>query len=172
MSGRSWSLGLLGVVLCMAAVGCKCIPPNTQQADAAAIRKADAVWMAAAQTKSADAWVAFYSDDAVILPPNDKMANTKDAIHKAIADMFSLPGVAINWTPTKVEVAKSGELGYLYGTYQMGWDQGGKRMSDVGKMVEVWGKQSDGSWKCVADIWNSDLMPAAPEATASAKKKM
>jgi ketosteroid isomerase-like protein len=26
-----------------------------------------------------------------------------------------------------------------------------------GKYLSVWKKQSDGSWKCVADTWNSDL---------------
>ena len=100
------------------------------------------------------------------------MANTKDAIHEAIADMFSLPGVAINWTPTKVEVAKSGELGYLYGTYELLFDLQGKRVTEVGKMVEVWRKQSDGSWKCSVDIWNPDALAAAPEAKVPAKKKM
>jgi len=35
---------------------------------------------------------------------------------------------------------------------------------DSGKYVEIWRRQSDGSWKMAIDIFNSDLPPAhAPE---------
>jgi ketosteroid isomerase-like protein len=35
-------------------------------------------------------------------------------------------------------------------------------MEDRGKLVEVWKKQLDGTWKTVTDIFNSDLPPPAP----------
>ncbi|MGA8012854.1 MAG: hypothetical protein WB949_10550, partial [Candidatus Acidiferrales bacterium] len=44
-------------------------PADNRAADSAAVQKADADWSAAAQAKQADAWVAFYADDAVVLPP-------------------------------------------------------------------------------------------------------
>ncbi len=64
-----------------------------------------------------------------------------------------------------MEVARSGELAYLNGTYELTMnDASGKPANDRGKYVEVWKKQADGAWKCVADIWNSDLpAPAPPE---------
>jgi ketosteroid isomerase-like protein len=35
-------------------------------------------------------------------------------------------------------------------------------VNDTGKFLEVWKKQADGKWKCVADTYNSDLpVPAA-----------
>jgi ketosteroid isomerase-like protein len=40
-------------------------------------------------------------------------------------------------------------------------DAQGKPVTDNGKFVEVWKKQSDGKWKCVADTYNSDL-PVVP----------
>jgi ketosteroid isomerase-like protein len=55
-------------------------------------------------------------------------------------------------------VAKSGELGYTSGTYQMTFnDPSGKPISDTGKYVTVWKKQSDGGWKVLLDSFNSDL---------------
>src|SRR5947209_12722692 len=42
--------------------------------------KLDADWVRAAQTKEVNAWIAFYSDGAVVLPPNENIAATKDAI--------------------------------------------------------------------------------------------
>jgi ketosteroid isomerase-like protein len=68
-----------------------------------------------------------------------------------------------------VEVAKSGDLACLSGTYELTMnDPSGKPANDHGKYVEVWEKQADGKWKCGADIWNSDL-PAS--AAAPAEKK-
>jgi ketosteroid isomerase-like protein len=36
-------------------------------------------------------------------------------------------------------------------------DTSGKPINDRGKYLEVWERQPDGTWKCVADMWNSDL---------------
>jgi ketosteroid isomerase-like protein len=61
-----------------------------------------------------------------------------------------------------VEVAKSGDLAYSTGTYTDAWkDPQGKLITDKGKIMEVWKKQTDGRWKVVADTYNSDL-PAQP----------
>ena len=155
----------LGCVLAL--LGCSsaqqsAAPPDTRAADEAAIRKADADWVQAAQSKQVEVWVAFYSDDAVVLPPNEKVANTKDGIRKAVGELLGLPGLAVKWQLTKVEVARSGDIGYAYGTYELtANDAKGKPVTDLGKIVEIWKKQSDGGWKCAVDTWNSDL-PAAP----------
>jgi ketosteroid isomerase-like protein len=135
---------------------------DTRAADEAAIRKADEDWLKAAQTKQVDAWVAFYSDDAVVLPPNDKLANTKESIRKSISDLVTVPGLSISWRLAKIEAARSGDLGYGYGTYEITMnDAKGKPTTDRGKILEVWRKQADGTWKCIVDTWNSDL-PGAP----------
>ena len=77
--------------------------------------------------------------------------------------MLTTPGAAISWKTTKVEVAKSGDLACLSGTYEVTMnDPSGKPANDHGKYVEVWEKQADGKWKCGTDIWNSDL-PAPTE---------
>jgi len=158
-------MGCLGSAVLIFTVACNTAPapaPDTRAADEAAVRKADADWVKAAQSKKVEDWVAFYTEDAVVLPPNEKTAVGKDAIRKPVADMLALPGLAFSWEPTKVEVAKSGDLAYLYGTYKMtATGPDGKPMNDNGKMVEIWKKQADGNWKCVVDTWSSDL-PATP----------
>jgi ketosteroid isomerase-like protein len=169
LRGITWSF--LGLAVLLGLTGCNTSQPaprDSRAADEALVRKTDADWVKAAQSRKADDWVAFYSDDAVVLPPNDKTASGKESIHKLIADMFAMPNVAITWEPTKVEVAKSGDIAYLYGTYQMTWnDASGKQLSDHGKMVEIWKKQPDGiAWKCILDSWNSDL-PVEPAPPAS-----
>jgi len=156
-----WLAGVLGLGLCLLAAGCKCQPPDTQAADEAALRQADEAWSASAQTRSVDTWMGYYAADAVLLPPNAPTAAAPADIRKNIEGMLGLPGVSVSWKATKVQVAKSGELGYLYGTYAMSWDDGkGGKATENGKMTEVWRKQADGSWKCVVDMFSSDAAPA------------
>ncbi len=104
----------------------------------------------------------FYSDNAVVLPPNDKLANTRDAIRKRVGELLGLPGLAITWQPSNIEVARSGDLAHFYGTYEYSFNESvDKRTRDFGKILEIWKQQADGSWGCVVDTWNSDL-PAVP----------
>jgi ketosteroid isomerase-like protein len=139
--------------------------PDNRAADAAAVQKADADWSAAAQSKRADAWVAFYADDAVVLPPNEAMATNKDEILKSITDLLALPGFSVSWQTTKAEAARSGDLAYTYGTYELtSNDAQGNATTDRGKYSEVWRKQADGNWKCIVDMWSSDLPVAAAPA--------
>jgi len=135
-------------------------------ADEALIKQADAAWVQAAQTKQVDAWIAFYSGDAVVLPPNEKIAITREAIRKSVSGLLSLPELSITWQPTKIEVARSGDLGYVYGTFSINWNEHGKKAFDNGKLVEIWKKQPDGGWKCIVDTWNSDV-PAAVAAASN-----
>ncbi len=159
-------LGMTGLAVVLALTGCSPAPQttgaDTRTADGEAIRKADAEWVKAAQTKQVDAWMAFYADDAAVLPPNEKTATDKAAIRKSIGELLSLPGLSIKWQPTKVEVAKSGDIAYAYGTYELIMnDDKGKQVTDQGKNLEIWKKQPSGDWKCIVDTWSSDL-PAAP----------
>ncbi len=158
-------------VLVFSACSKPAAPPDNRALDAAAVKKADEDWSAAAQAKQADAWVAFYADDAVVLPPNNKMATSKEDIRKAITDLLALPGLTVSWQPTKSEAARSGDIAYTYGTYELTSNNArGEPTSDYGKYSEVWKKQADGSWKCIVDMWSSDL-PAAPAPATERKTK-
>jgi len=131
--------------------------------EAVELRKLDEQWSAAAAKNDLEATLSFYADDAVVLPGNAPIAADKKAIREVWAGMLG-PGPAVSWRVTKVEVAKSGELGYLYGTYELTMKdpKGGPPEQDKGKLVEIWRKQPDGKWKCIVDTYNSDLpLPAA-----------
>ena len=141
-------------------LGCNSGPPaSTRAADEAAVRQTDENWSKAAQSKNVDDWVAFYSKDAVLLPPNDKKVDTQEGVRKYIGELLAAPGLAINWKPATVEVARSGDLAYTQGSYTLTVDVHGKPVTDQGKTLEIWKKQGDGSWKCIVDMWSSDLPP-------------
>jgi len=153
------TLGFAAAAVCLAG------DTKTEQA----LRDADAAWSKAAGSKDLDKTVSYYSADAIVLPPNAPIATTKEEIKKIWQDMLASPGLAISWKATKVEVAKSGDLGFVSGTYELTMnDATGKPATDKGKYVEVWEKKADGKWKCGTDTWNSDL-PASPPAPAETK---
>lgn len=128
----------------------------------ASLRALDAQWSATAAKNDVAETVAFYADDAVLLPPNAPMATNPQAIRASWAGMLG-PNMAVSWKVTKGEIAQSGELGYLYGTYALDVRdaKSGATTHDTGKFVEIWKKQANGQWKCIVDTYNSDLPVAA-----------
>ena len=121
-----------------------------------AVRDADDQWAKVAGAKDLDKTVAYYADDAVVMPPNQAAVTTKDGIRNLWKGFFdSLQ--TISWKTTRVEVAKFGDMAVLTGAYEMTMKDGGK---DKGKYCEVWEKQADGTWKVGTDMFSSDL-PAA-----------
>jgi len=131
-------------------------------AEEKAVRDADEQWSKVAGAKDLDKTVAFYADDAIVMPPNEAAVTTKDGIRnlwKGFLDSFQ----DISWKTTRVEVAKSGDIAILIGTYELTMKDGNK---DKGKYCEVWEKKADGKWKVGTDMFSSDL-PATPAASGS-----
>jgi len=115
--------------------------------------------------------VSYYSEDASLLAPNAPIASDKQSIRAAWASLLG-PDTSLTWQASKVDVARSGDVAYVVGVYQMTMkDPQGKAATDRGKFVEVWKKQPDGNWKTVADIFNSDLPAPAHTQAPSAEKK-
>ena len=165
IAGRlAWTLAV-GMVVGLIGTQALHAQPDTRAADEQAIRERDMAWSKVGAAKDLEGVLAFFTDEASELPPNAPIATGKEARRKAWSEYFATPGFAFNWQPTKVEVSRGGDLGYSMGTYELTThDPTGKPVTDRGKYVTVWKKQADGTWKVVADIFNSNL-PAPPAAT-------
>lgn len=151
-------------LLCLLILSTACQSQATSdtRADEATLRKLDDEWSKAAGARDVDKTVSYYTDDAVVMPPNIPTLTGKEAARDLWKSMLSSPSFTGGWKATKVEVARSGDLAYVSGTYEFNEkDDSGKPLTDKGKFLEVWKKQSDGNWKCVADMFNSDLPAAA-----------
>jgi uncharacterized protein (TIGR02246 family) len=119
-------------------------------------------------TKDLDAIVSFYTDDAVMLPGDAPVANTRQTIRDLWAPMLA-PNASVTWQVNQAEVARSGDLGYARGVYQLVIkDAAGKATTEHGKFVEIWKKQADSKWKCAVDSFSAYAPPAPP---APEKKK-
>src|SRR5205823_8050116 len=139
---------------------------STAQPAERILRDLDAQWSKAAAAKDVEQTVGFYSDDAVVLPPNATSAATKQTIRNVWKDVLAAPGLVINWKPSKVKLGHNGAMAWVSGAYELTMnDAVGKPINDRGKYLEVWEKQADGNWKCAADMWNSDLAVSPPATT-------
>ena len=165
IAGRlAWTLAV-GMVVGLIGTQALHAQPDTRAADEQAIRETDIAWSKVGAAKDLEHMLAFFADDASELSPNAPLATGKEALRKAWSAYFATPGFAISWQPTKVEASRGGDLGYSMGTYELTThDPTGKPVTDRGKYVTMWKKQADGTWKVVADIFNSDL-PAPAAAT-------
>ncbi len=87
------------------------------------LRDLDAQWSKAAAAKDLERTIAYYSDEAIVLPPNATSAPTKEAIRNVWKNLLATPGLAITWQPNRVELAKSGEMAWVSGTYEPDHDR-------------------------------------------------
>lgn len=131
--------------------------PDTRAADETAIRAASAAWSKASLARDLDKGVSFFTEDAIVMSPHSPMVKGKENIRKGWEQMLAQPGPGLSFTMSGVEVARSGDLAYEYGTYSFATkDKKGKTTEEKGKYVVVWKKQADGSWKAAVDIDNPD----------------
>ena len=123
-----------------------------------AIRTADIAWEKDFAARDTTATVAFVESTGSMLAPNAPIATGPAAIRTLFEGFYAFPGMTLHWEATEVGAAKSGDLGYSRGTYELSFT-GPKavRVTDHGKYATVWRKQADGTWKVVLDMFNSDL---------------
>jgi len=147
-----------GSALLILLAACNQRPATDLKAEETAIRELEAAWSTAANAKQLETCLSFYADDGLSLHPGALPASTNEARRKIWIDMLALPALSIAWQVSKVDVSSSGDLAYVYGPYQMSYnDPKGNQIKDRGKYVDVWKKRPDGKWTCVADTFNTDL---------------
>ncbi len=97
-----------------------------------------------------------YAADAMVFLPNVPLARGHAGINQLNAGMLAaFTFTAANFQTTNLIL--TGDYAIETGTYAMTMKpKSGASIADVGKYLSVWQKQSDGSWKMVRDISNSD----------------
>jgi uncharacterized protein (TIGR02246 family) len=136
--------------------------PEDKATVQAAIDSALNRFVAAVKAGDTAAMISIYAPDAIVLPANMPEAKGHAAIQKMNAEMLAAVTLQdIRFRTT--DLLLTGPYAIETGTYDMKVQPkaGGSAVADVGKYLSVWQKQSDGSWKMIRDIYNSDK-PAAP----------
>jgi len=156
------NISLIGcLALAALAAGCSnapAPPPDTRAADVQAVKDVEAAWLKDTAAKDADKWASYFAEDGCGLYPGAGTLNGKAAIKAAMAPYFTDPNFSLTFQSTRAMASKGGDMVYSQGTYTMTVTnpKTKKPMTDKGKYLTVYTKQADGSWKAVADTFNSD----------------
>jgi uncharacterized protein (TIGR02246 family) len=144
--------------------------PDNHDADVKAIQHDEAQWNQDFVSKDADKLLSHYADDAILMGPGMPASSGKDSIN-IVKEMVFDPAMTLKFHPSKVEIAKSGDMAYTQGSYTMTMTdpQSKQVLKDHGSYVTTYRKQPDGTWKAVADIAISEV-PLAASALAPANK--
>jgi uncharacterized protein (TIGR02246 family) len=133
-------------------------PAETRAADLQAVKDVETAWVKDIATKDPDKWASYFTDDGSGLYPGAEILNGKAAIRAAVAPMLADPNFSLTFQSTLAMASKGGDMVYSQGTYVLtATDPKTKApKTDKGKYLTVFMKQPDGSWKVVADTFNSD----------------
>ena len=149
---------LAWVALLAGLTACSRPAPDTRGADEHLIREMEAAWSKAAEAKDLEKFLAFYTEDAVYLPPHQPALNGWNNIGGSLLTTFKDPAFWLTFQTRHLEAARSGDVAFTYGIYSMTFTGAkGKHLSDTGKYMTIWKKQFDGRWKAAFVMYNSDL---------------
>ncbi len=150
------ALAVVGIAVLVAAFAAD-QPKVRIRANATDVLAADMEFAKVTAEKGLDGWLSFFAKDATIFPRKGPAIQGLPAIVEYYRKTGWTPE-GLTWQPQRASISDSGDLGYTWGlaTWK-GKDAQGKPVSGHGKYLTVWRKQSDGSWKVVADIGSMDL---------------
>ena len=151
---RRFSLAAIGLLLAFAT------PALAQeQDDAAAIQTLTEEWTAAFNAGDATTLAAWYADDAVRMPPNAPAYTGPEAAKEAFRRLFEQFSGELTWPTEEIVVADG--WAFHRGTYTIRLTPvaGGEVIGESGKVIVIFRRQPDGSWKIAREIWNRDNPP-------------
>jgi uncharacterized protein (TIGR02246 family) len=151
----------LAIALGVIALGA-CAPATVNQAtDAQTIRNLGNDWQRAIAARDVEKIVALHAPDAISMASNMTAASGSTAIRGVYSGLVNLPGLALTWVPTSIDVV-SPTVANEYGTYTMSFDGPQGKVNDRGNYATVWHK-INGQWRIATDATvSSTPVPAGP----------
>ncbi len=141
-------------------------PAVDVEADVAAIKALNDEWVQLYNAGDFDGLMSiFYTENSILMSPNESIRKGKEAILLLYQKASELDDEHVDSSVVE-DVRVSGDLAVARGT-DIGTTTpkvGGESIRFNIKWVIAYERQSDGTWKCVYEIWNdNDPIPAPPE---------
>ncbi len=123
--------------------------------ESAAVLSADAGWAKAAAAKDLDGLMSFYDTNATQWPPTGAAIVGKEALRQLFDHVFADPDYALSWSADKVSIAKSCDLAYTLGRWEIkSRNREGQLTTTRGTYLAVWRRSNDGRWLVLEDMFN------------------
>jgi len=134
-------------VLTASVAGCSGSSDALDSASRGAIEATVDRYVAASNEGDAEALTELYADDAVLLPPNHEPIHGREAIGE-----FWQQGTDSGLEVSTLRLEVHGNVAYLVGRYHLPPTE--QEEADSGQYVLCLKRQTNGTWKLTADIWN------------------
>lgn len=110
-------------------------------------------WSQTVANKDYEKVLSYWSDDAIIILPNQASVKGKAAIRNMVEADSKNPAFSISWEPLEAHISEDGSMGYLLEQNKISLNDS---TTFYNKVVTVWRKSADGDWKNVVDISTPD----------------
>ena len=127
-------------------------------AEKARLLRRDAEWvLVASEGRDIERILSFWTDDAVVLPPDLPAIIGKAALRQYVESSLQVPGFRITWSTDEAVLSPDGQFAYLLGNNAVTMDDPtGQPVTTKGRAVTIWLRGTDGEWRCAVDIWNAE----------------
>ena len=137
-------------------------PGSTEQATVAAVRQVSEAYLAAIRGGDINGALTQWADSMTVLPPNEPALRGREAFRTWL-EVFVKQLKVVDAKFTESEVVTSGDLaiervGFAWTLQPVA---GGAPITEIGKGLHVFRRQTDGTWKLAMDVWSADA-PATP----------
>jgi ketosteroid isomerase-like protein len=114
------------------------------------LREADRSWCQSAS--DFEGFMSFLDDDVVWYFCNFPALKDKDAVRSFYKKMYEDTAFTFTWTPDRIEVSVSGDIGYDYGTYKViSANSNEQQPGKINNYATIWRKQSNSTWRVVLE---------------------
>lgn len=122
-------------------------------------QQAHEAYTAAINSNNLQSLMAMFTDDIVFLSPNEPTVAGKPAVRAWCAAY--LKAFKIHWDKTVSEFIVAGDWAFERYAYKQSDRaiEGGALVTDTGKGLIIYHRDSDAKWRVARDVWNSDLSP-------------
>lgn len=117
-----------------------------------AIDKGNAQWIDAWDRADASLIASLFAEGGILLRRNGKFFKGPKEIFERQKEVMEAAGKGVKATVTTVDLWLDGEIAYETGTYSYKYQEKGKPVTEEGRYVTIWKRQSDGSWKIITDM--------------------
>ena len=144
-----WRTSILPAALTavVASVACRSAPASLSDADVAAIRSAIQRYIETDAAHNTQAWLQLVGENAVFMPPSHAPIEGRPAIGE-----FAKPHPWEQLSETPAEIDGRGDIAFVRGA----WSAMLSGKPITGNYIEVWQKLSDGAWRIIRKVWNTN----------------